>query len=142
MEDPCHRHNLDSPLLIRLVILSLEPCTASPFASALLCFLFFFFFFSTSVSPHPAEIRGKTLGIIGYGRVGSQLSVLAESLGAKVIFYDNVPVLPMGNAKAVRSMDELLAASDFVSLHVPLTMVTTWMVGARVCMRERECDCW
>ena len=88
------------------------------------------------------EIRGKTLGIIGYGRVGSQLSVLAESLGAKVIFYDNVPVLPMGNAKAVRSMDELLAASDFVSLHVPLTMVTTWMVGARVCvMRVSVCQC-
>ena len=67
--------------------------------------------------------------------------MLAESLGAKVIFYDNVPVLPMGNAKAVRSMDELLAASDFVSLHVPLTMVTTWMVGARVCVRECICDC-
>ncbi len=65
--------------------------------------------------------------------------MLAESLGAKVIFYDNVPVLPMGNAKAVRSMDELLAASDFVSLHVPLTMATTWMVGARVCMRECIC---
>jgi len=70
------------------------------------------------------EVRGKTLGIIGYGHVGSQLSVLAESLGLKVIFYDIIPKLPLGNAVAVNSMEELLKNADFVSLHVPYTKLT------------------
>ena len=65
------------------------------------------------------ETRGKTLGIVGYGSIGSQLSVLAESLGMKVIYFDAVTKLPMGNARQVGSMDELLSTADVVSLHVP-----------------------
>lgn len=65
------------------------------------------------------EIRNKTLGIIGYGSIGSQLSVIAESLGMNVVFYDVVGKLPLGNAKQVSSMSQLLATSDIVSLHVP-----------------------
>lgn len=65
------------------------------------------------------EARGKVLGIVGYGSIGSQLSVLAESLGMQVIYYDVVTKLPLGNARQVGTMDELLAASDVVTLHVP-----------------------
>lgn len=65
------------------------------------------------------ETRGKTLGIVGYGSIGSQLSVLAEGLGMKVIYFDAVTKLPLGNARQVGSMDELLATADVVSLHVP-----------------------
>jgi len=65
------------------------------------------------------EARGKVLGIVGYGSIGSQLSVLAESLGMQVIYYDVVTKLPLGNARQVGTMDELLATSDVVTLHVP-----------------------
>lgn len=65
------------------------------------------------------EARGKTLGLVGYGSIGSQLSVLAESLGMKVIYFDAITKLPLGNARQVGTMDELLAQSDVVSLHVP-----------------------
>ncbi len=65
------------------------------------------------------ELRGKTLGIIGYGHIGSQVSVLAEALGLRVLFYDIESKLPLGNASSVGSMDEILAQSDFVTLHVP-----------------------
>ncbi|UEG49180.1 phosphoglycerate dehydrogenase [Ferruginibacter lapsinanis] len=65
------------------------------------------------------ELRGKTLGIIGYGNIGSQLSVLAEALGMKVIFYDTETKLPLGNASDCNSLKELLNKSDVVSLHVP-----------------------
>lgn len=65
------------------------------------------------------ETRGKTLGIVGYGSIGSQLSVLAESLGMKVIYYDVVTKLPLGNARQVGSLDELLEQADVVTLHVP-----------------------
>ena len=65
------------------------------------------------------ETRGKTLGIVGYGSIGSQLSVLAESMGMKVIYFDVVTKLPLGNARQVGSLDELLATADVVSLHVP-----------------------
>ena len=65
------------------------------------------------------EIRGKTLGIVGYGAIGSQLSVLAESLGMRVIYYDVISKLPMGNATACERLPELLAQADVVSLHVP-----------------------
>ncbi|MEQ1623698.1 MAG: phosphoglycerate dehydrogenase, partial [Sediminibacterium sp.] len=65
------------------------------------------------------ELRGKTLGIIGYGNIGSQLSVLAESLGMKVIFYDTETKLPLGNASSAKNLKELLGQSDIVSLHVP-----------------------
>lgn len=64
------------------------------------------------------EIRGKTLGIIGYGNIGSQLSVLAENMGMNVIFYDIVEKLPLGNAKKARSLQEVLKASDIISVHV------------------------
>lgn len=75
------------------------------------------------------EIRGKTLGIIGYGNIGSQLSVLAEGLGMKVIFQDTVTKLPLGNASQVNTLDELLEQSDIVSLHVPETPATKYMFG-------------
>ncbi|NPU95462.1 MAG: phosphoglycerate dehydrogenase [Gammaproteobacteria bacterium] len=75
------------------------------------------------------EIRGKTLGIIGYGNIGSQLSVLAEGLGMKVRFYDVVTKLPMGNASQVNTLDELLEEADVVSLHVPETPATKNMFG-------------
>lgn len=65
------------------------------------------------------ETRGKTLGIVGYGSIGSQLSVLAENLGMHVIYYDTVTKLPMGNARQVGSLDELLGEADVVTLHVP-----------------------
>jgi len=65
------------------------------------------------------EIRGKTLGIVGYGAIGSQLSVLAEGLGMRVIFHDVVSKLPLGNAAQVPSLDALLTQADVVSLHVP-----------------------
>ncbi len=65
------------------------------------------------------EARGKTLGIVGYGSIGSQLSVLAESLGMKVIYYDAITKLPLGNATQVTSLKKLLNQSDVVTLHVP-----------------------
>ncbi len=65
------------------------------------------------------ELRGKTLGIIGYGNIGSQLSVLAESLGMKVIFYDTETKMPLGNAEAMKTLKELVSKSDVISLHVP-----------------------
>ncbi|ABD82643.1 phosphoglycerate dehydrogenase [Saccharophagus degradans] len=77
------------------------------------------------------EIRGKTLGIIGYGSIGSQMSVLAESLGMRVFFYDVINRLPLGNAVQCKSLNELLAKSDVVSLHVPETGATKNMIGER-----------
>src|SRR6476620_504773 len=65
------------------------------------------------------ELRGKTLGIIGYGNIGSQVSVLAEGMGMKVIFYDVETKLPLGNATAATSLKELLSKSDIITLHVP-----------------------
>lgn len=65
------------------------------------------------------ELRGKTIGIVGYGNIGSQVSVLAEALGMKVIFYDNETKLPLGNANSCRNMKELIEQSDIVTLHVP-----------------------
>jgi D-3-phosphoglycerate dehydrogenase len=76
------------------------------------------------------EIRGKTLGIVGYGSIGTQLSVLAENLGMQVVFFDVVTKLPLGNARQVGKLHELLAQSDVVSLHVPETRATQWMIGA------------
>ena len=75
------------------------------------------------------ELRGKTLGIIGYGNIGSQVSVLAESLGMKVIFYDTITKLPLGNAVAKKSLKELLAQSDIVTLHVPETTQTKNLIN-------------
>lgn len=76
------------------------------------------------------ELRGKTLGIIGYGHIGSQVSVLAESLGMRVIFYDIEPKLPLGNANAEDSLTKLLKEADIVSLHVPETQQTENMMNA------------
>ena len=76
------------------------------------------------------ETRGKTLGIVGYGAIGSQLSVLAESLGMHVIFHDVIAKLPLGNARQAAGLTELLGASDVISLHVPELPSTKWMIGA------------
>lgn len=76
------------------------------------------------------EMRGKTLGIIGYGNIGSQLSVLAEAFGMRVIYHDHTAKLPHGNASQAASLDELLAQSDVVTIHVPETPATVGMIGA------------
>ena len=75
------------------------------------------------------EIRGKTLGIVGYGSIGTQLSVLAEGLGMQVVFYDVVTKLALGNARQIPLLNDLLAMSDVVSLHVPELPSTQWMMG-------------
>jgi D-3-phosphoglycerate dehydrogenase len=75
------------------------------------------------------EIRGKTLGIVGYGHIGSQVGVLAEALGMKVAFWDTGSKLPMGNNRACASLRELLQTADFVTLHVPATPATREMIG-------------
>lgn len=75
------------------------------------------------------EVRGKTLGIIGYGHIGSQVSILAESMGLKVIFYDTLKKLPLGNAVAMATLKDLLQSSDFVTLHVPEVPETLNMIG-------------
>ncbi len=76
------------------------------------------------------ELRGKTLGIVGYGNIGVQLSVLAEAMGMRVIYHDTQAKLPHGNATPAGSLGALLAASDVVSLHVPQTPETEGMIGA------------
>ena len=76
------------------------------------------------------EMRGKTLGIVGYGNIGSQVSVLAESMGMRVLFHDAVTKLPMGNAEQTKNLDELLERSDVVTLHVPQDGTTANMMGA------------
>ena len=75
------------------------------------------------------ELRGKTMGIIGYGNIGTQVSVLAESMGMKVIFYDIVTKLPLGNAEARKSLKELVAEADIITLHVPDTEQTRMMMN-------------
>ena len=76
------------------------------------------------------EVRGKTLGIIGYGHIGTQVGVLAEAMGMNVIFHDVETKLSLGNARAAISLDDLLARSDVVTLHVPETASTKNMFGA------------
>ena len=76
------------------------------------------------------EVRGKTLGIVGYGAIGTQLSVLAEGLGMRVVFYDVVTRLALGNARQIPELHALLEMSDVVSLHVPELPSTQWMIGA------------
>ncbi len=75
------------------------------------------------------EVRGRTLGIIGYGNIGSQLSTLAEGMGMKVIYYDHTDRLRHGNTEPVESLQNLLSQSDIVSLHVPETPATHGMIG-------------
>lgn len=84
------------------------------------------------------EVRGKTLGIVGYGHIGTQVSVLAEGLGLRVVYYDIIKKLPLGNAKPMDSLNHLLAESDFVSLHVPDTLSTRAMIGEATLKKMRK----
>jgi D-3-phosphoglycerate dehydrogenase len=82
-------------------------------------------------APTCYEIRGKVLGIVGYGHIGTQVGVLAEALGMQVLFYDIAPRLPMGNNRPAESMQAVLAQADFVTLHVPETPLTRGLIGER-----------
>lgn len=85
------------------------------------------------------EVRGKKLGIIGYGHIGSQLSIIAESLGMKVYFYDIESKLPLGNAQQVHSLEELLGDCDVISLHVPdLPSTRNLMSAERIAQLKRD----
>ena len=84
------------------------------------------------------ETRGKTLGIVGYGNIGSQISTLAESLGMRVVFYDVEAKLPLGNARAVSTLNELLEQSDVVTLHVPGGKSTENIMNADTIARMRR----
>ena len=84
------------------------------------------------------EVRGKTLGIIGYGHIGTQVGVLAESLGMHVLFQDIEPKLALGNAAPAHDLDDLLARSDVVTLHVPQTAATAGMIGKAEIARMRR----
>ncbi len=84
------------------------------------------------------EARGKTLGVVGYGNIGSQLGVLAEGLGMKVLFYDVVKKLNLGNARQVGTMTELLAGSDVITLHVPATPQTRNLIDAAALQQMRQ----
>ena len=84
------------------------------------------------------EVRGKTLGIVGYGNIGTQLSVMAEALGMDVCFYDIVTKLPLGNARMMPTLDELLEVADVVTLHVPETPLTQGMMGRRQFARMKK----
>jgi len=84
------------------------------------------------------EVRGKTLGIVGYGHIGSQLSVLAEAMGMQVLYHDIAEVMPLGNARKAKSFAELLAKSDVVSLHVDGRRENTHLIGERELKRMRS----
>ena len=87
------------------------------------------------------EVRGKTLGIVGYGHIGTQVGVLAETLGMRVSFFDIAPRLPMGNNRCVDSLEELLEEADFVSLHVPETDATRNLIDAAALRRMKPGAC-
>src|SRR5690606_37780382 len=76
------------------------------------------------------EVRGKTLGIVGYGHIGTKVGLLAEGLGMQVLFHDVETKLSLGNARAAAGLDDLLARADVVTLHVPETPATKTMIGA------------
>ena len=84
------------------------------------------------------ELRGKTLGIIGYGNIGSQVSILAEAMGMKVIFYDVVTKLPLGNAVAKKSIKDVMANADIITLHVPETASTKNLINKTTLKYARE----
>ncbi len=84
------------------------------------------------------EIRHKVLGIIGYGHIGQQIGILAESFGMKVIYYDILRKLPLGIAQTVESINDLLKASDFVTLHVPETPETKGMIGSKELSKMKQ----
>jgi D-3-phosphoglycerate dehydrogenase / 2-oxoglutarate reductase len=83
------------------------------------------------------ELRGKTLGIVGYGHIGSQVSILAESMGMRVLYQDIEPKLPMGNAQQLKSLDELLPRVDVLTLHVPQDASTRDLITAAELQRMR-----
>ena len=78
------------------------------------------------------ELRGKTLGIIGYGNIGTQLSIMAEAMGMKIQYYDIETKLPLGNAKASKSIKDLVSSSDIISLHVPETNQTKNLINKTI----------
>src|SRR5579862_4126145 len=84
------------------------------------------------------EARGKTLGIVGYGHIGTQVGVLAEALGMQVVFYDIEMKLALGNARAMPTLEALLEASDVVTLHVPETPETTGLIDAAALSRMKR----
>src|SRR5699024_7114492 len=84
------------------------------------------------------ELRGKTIGIVGYGNIGSQVSVLAEALGLHVIYYDVVTKLPLGNAVQKNSLQELMAESDIITLHVPASASTRNMITEKELSYAKE----
>jgi D-3-phosphoglycerate dehydrogenase len=86
------------------------------------------------------ELRGKTLGIIGYGNIGSQVSIMAEALGMNVVYYDIATKLPHGNAKQIRDLNELLQQSNIVTLHVPSDATTRNMIdGSAMQQMQKGC---
>jgi D-3-phosphoglycerate dehydrogenase / 2-oxoglutarate reductase len=87
------------------------------------------------------EVRGHTIGIVGYGHIGSQVGVLAEAFGMRVLFYDIAAKLPMGNNRACSSLEEVLAEADFVTLHVPETPQTKDMIGHAELARMKKGAC-
>ena len=87
------------------------------------------------------EVRGRTLGIVGYGHIGSQVGVLAEAFGMRVVFYDVTAKLPMGNNRALARLEDVLEAADFVTLHVPETPQTRNLIGAEELARMRPGAC-
>lgn len=95
---------------------------------------------SKSVS-NSVEVRGKTLGIIGYGHIGSQVSILAESLGMEIFYYDIEKKLSLGNARPVRTLDELLSKADTVTIHVPSTELTRNMISTGQVMKMKKGAC-
>jgi D-3-phosphoglycerate dehydrogenase / 2-oxoglutarate reductase len=84
------------------------------------------------------ELRGKTLGIIGYGNIGSQVSIMAEAMGMHVIYYDIATKLPHGNAKQVRDLKELLKVSDVITMHVPSDVTTRYMLDGGAIKRIKR----
>jgi D-3-phosphoglycerate dehydrogenase len=90
------------------------------------------------VANHCYEVRGKTLGIVGYGHIGGQVGVLAESLGMRVLAYDVAPKLSIGNTRPVGSLETLLEQSDFVTLHVPETPQTQNMISRKQLTHMRD----
>jgi D-3-phosphoglycerate dehydrogenase len=87
------------------------------------------------------EVRGHTLGIVGYGHIGSQIGVLAEAFGMRVVFFDISAKLPMGNNRALARLEDVLEISDFVTLHVPETPQTKFMIGAEQLARMKPGAC-
>jgi D-3-phosphoglycerate dehydrogenase len=88
-------------------------------------------------APSSHEVRGKTVGIVGYGHIGTQIGILAEAVGLQVLFHDVVPKLPIGNNRRAESLEDLLARADFVTLHVPETPLTRDLIGERELARMK-----